>query len=161
MEFPRLYAPLERTIFRIVQEAMTNVFRHAGARTGCVTLVHNGNGLRLTVRDDGKGVPEEITQLRSGSIGVGIGGMRERVREFGGQLRVANAVPGTLIEVSLPALLPGQEVSFWITRSHRRAVIFAASSIPLRGHCATIGATVSDSATRTQRRLCHCSTKFL
>ena len=111
-DFPRLYAPLERTIFRIVQEAMTNVFRHAGAKTGCVTLVHSGNGLTLTVRDDGKGVPEEITQLRSGSIGVGIGGMRERVREFGGHLRVANAVPGTLIEVSLPALLPGHEVSF-------------------------------------------------
>jgi len=68
-EFPRLPAELERAVFRIVQEALTNVFRHSGARTARVTLILKKAGLFLTVRDDGKGLPERTAQLRPGSIG--------------------------------------------------------------------------------------------
>jgi len=104
-EFPRLAPQLERAVFRIVQEALTNVFRHSQARTACVTLVQKENSLMLTVRDDGKGVAEQTAQLRPGSIGVGISGMRERARELGGELRMSNANPGTTVEVLIPAMI--------------------------------------------------------
>jgi signal transduction histidine kinase len=104
-EFPRLSPLVERTIFRIVQEALTNVFRHSQARTASVTLVQKENSLLVTVRDDGKGVAEETAQLRPGSIGVGIGGIRERARELGGGLRVMNANPGTVVEIIVPAIV--------------------------------------------------------
>jgi len=103
-EFPRLAPLVERTIFRIIQEALTNVFRHSGARTASVTLIHKHTGLQITVRDDGKGVEEDTAQLRPGSIGVGIGGIRERVRELGGELRVMNGYPGTVVDVLIPVM---------------------------------------------------------
>jgi signal transduction histidine kinase len=104
-DFPRLAPQLERTVFRIVQEALTNVFRHAQARTACVTLIQRERSLLLTVRDDGKGLPEPTAQLRPGSIGVGIGAMRERAREVGGDLRMINANPGTVVEILIPAMI--------------------------------------------------------
>jgi signal transduction histidine kinase len=104
-DFPRVAPQLERAIFRIVQEALTNVFRHSHARSAAVTLLHKDNNFLLTVKDDGKGVTEETEQLLPGSIGVGIGSMRERAREMGGQLRIINANPGTIVEVQVPAVL--------------------------------------------------------
>src|SRR5262249_15858477 len=63
------------------------------------------------VRDDGKGVSEAIVGFRAGSIGVGIGGMRQRAQEFGGRLSIQNLVPGTLVEVVFPAeSLPDNDV---------------------------------------------------
>jgi signal transduction histidine kinase len=107
--FPRLAPQVERTIFRIVQEALTNVFRHAQADTACVTLIQREQSLLLTVRDDGKGLPEPTARLLPGTIGMGIGGMRERTLELGGQLRMTNANPGTVIEILIPAtVLPGE-----------------------------------------------------
>jgi len=101
-EFPRLPPELETAVFRIVQEALNNVFRHAGARNGWVTLKHRDNQLIVTVRDDGKGINESAAGCRPDSIGVGIGGMRQRVKEFGGVLQLENCNPGTLVEVSIP-----------------------------------------------------------
>jgi signal transduction histidine kinase len=100
--FPRLAPELETAVFRIVQEALTNVFRHSQARKGWVALLKNETEVIVSVRDNGKGIPEEITELRPESIGIGIGGMRQRVKEFGGELRLSNASPGTLVEVIIP-----------------------------------------------------------
>jgi signal transduction histidine kinase len=52
----------------------------------------------VAVRDDGKGVPRSVAEFRPGSGGVGVGGMRQRVKEFGGELRLLNANPGALVE---------------------------------------------------------------
>jgi signal transduction histidine kinase len=57
----------------------------------------------VTVRDDGKGIEEQIVQFRPDSVGVGIGGMKQRVTELGGRLRLANANPGTIVEVVIPS----------------------------------------------------------
>jgi signal transduction histidine kinase len=111
-EFPRLAPQLERAVFRIVQEALTNVFRHSQAKTARVTLVQKENSLQLTVRDDGKGVAEQTAQLRPGSIGVGISGMRERARELGGELRMSNTNPGTSVEVLIPAIIASAQEAF-------------------------------------------------
>jgi signal transduction histidine kinase len=101
-EFPRFKPELETAIFRIVQEALTNVFRHSGASHARVTLVKSINQIVVTVHDDGKGVAEHILEFRPGSIGIGIGGMRQRVKEFGGEVRLQNTNPGTLVEVIIP-----------------------------------------------------------
>jgi PAS domain S-box-containing protein len=100
----RLKSELETAIFRIVQEALTNMFRHSGARNGSVTLISKDGNIVVTVRDDGKGIEEQVIQLRPESVGVGIGGMRQRVTELGGSLRLANANPGTIVEVIIPAV---------------------------------------------------------
>jgi signal transduction histidine kinase len=101
-EFPRLSPEVETAVFRITQEALTNVFRHSGASKACITLTMNEDHVALTVRDFGKGISAHIVELRPGSVGIGLGGMRQRAKEFGGQLRLQNAQPGTLIEVTIP-----------------------------------------------------------
>jgi signal transduction histidine kinase len=111
LEFPRLAPQLERAVFRIVQEAMTNIFRHSHARHASVTLVQQDRGIMLTVKDDGKGAGEQTLRLEPGSIGVGIGGMRERAREFGGELRMRKGNPGTVLEIIIPAAVPDGQAS--------------------------------------------------
>ncbi|HUA16544.1 MAG TPA: PAS domain-containing protein [Verrucomicrobiae bacterium] len=98
----RLQPDLETAIFRIVQEALTNMFRHSGAQHGSVSLIGKDGRIAVTVRDDGKGIEEQVVQLRPDSVGVGIGGMRQRVSELGGSLRLTNVHPGTLVEVEIP-----------------------------------------------------------
>lgn len=111
-EFPRLPSEMETATFRIVQEALNNVFRHSGARHGWIALQNRDDKLTVTIRDDGKGIDESVTEFRPDSIGMGIGGMRQRVKEFGGELRLASANPGTLVEVMIPTkhLSPSQTV---------------------------------------------------
>ena len=101
--FSRLAPALETAIFRIVQEALTNVFRHSKATHSWVTLTRNADHVSVEIRDNGKGLEEKVMKLRPGTLGVGIGGMRQRVEEFGGKLRLTNANPGTIVEVVIPA----------------------------------------------------------
>jgi signal transduction histidine kinase len=110
-EFPRLQPQLERTIFRIVQEGLTNVFRHSQARTACVKVIQKNNTVTLHICDDGIGVDERTRLLLPGSIGVGLGSMRERAREMGGELRMRNNNPGTLVEITIPAVIPMVQAS--------------------------------------------------
>src|SRR3984885_9086864 len=99
-EFPRLAPDLETAIFRIIQEALNNVLRHSEAKNGWVSLKRQNGQLVVTVRDDGKGISERVAELRSRSIGVGIGGIGQRVKEFGGVLRLTNTNPGTCVALT-------------------------------------------------------------
>ncbi len=99
---PRLPREVETAIFRIVQEAVTNVFRHSGPLQGVGHSRQEETQVVGTVRDDGKGVADKIAQFRPDSIGIGIGGMRQRVKEFSGELRLVNVNPGTLVEIGVP-----------------------------------------------------------
>jgi PAS domain S-box-containing protein len=101
-EFPRLTPEVETAIFRIVQEALTNVFRHADAHKVSISLVQQDETLVVAVRDDGKGIGKKIADLRPDSVGVGVAGMKQRAKEFGGQLRLSNAHPGTIVEIVVP-----------------------------------------------------------
>jgi signal transduction histidine kinase len=101
--FPRLAPELETAIFRMIQEALTNVFRHSGAGNGWITIKKHDSQLVITIRDDGKGISKRVAEFQSRSIGVGIGGMRQRVKEFGGVLRLENTNPGTRVEVTIPS----------------------------------------------------------
>jgi signal transduction histidine kinase len=105
-EFPRLTVELETAIFRIIQEALTNVYRHSGAQKAWVTLIQHEKRVVVKIQDDGKGIEHPIAELHPGSIGIGIGGMSQRAKEFGGKLRLLNADPGTVVQVEIPSLSP-------------------------------------------------------
>ena len=101
-DFPRLAPELETAVFRIVQEALTNMFRHAAAQKGWVTVVKDNTQVVVTVRDNGKGIPDPVAEFHPNSLGIGISGMRQRVKEFGGELHFQKASPGTILEVIIP-----------------------------------------------------------
>jgi len=100
--FIRLTPDLETAVFRIVQEALTNVFRHSEARKVWIGLNQTENSTVITVRDDGKGIGKKIEEQRPESVGIGIGGMKQRAEEFGGELRLTNTQPGTQVELVIP-----------------------------------------------------------
>jgi PAS domain S-box-containing protein len=102
-EFPRLAADLETAIFRIIQEALTNVFRHSEATQVWISLHLEGDKAFIRVRDNGKGIEQKVVELRPDSVGIGIGGIMQRAKEFGGELRLSNINPGTSVEVVIPA----------------------------------------------------------
>lgn len=103
-ELGRLPQDLETTVFRIVQEALTNVHRHSGSSIAKVQLTIAPGGIHLVIQDQGKGISlDKVEGTPNGTkIGVGIRGMRERVRQFGGVLRIGPANPGTCVEAILP-----------------------------------------------------------
>jgi PAS domain S-box-containing protein len=101
-DFPRLTPEVETATFRIVQEALTNVFRHSEAHKVQITLTQTDDKMVVAVQDDGKGIDDQIAAQQPDSLGVGIGGMKQRVREFGGELRFTNTHPGTLVELTIP-----------------------------------------------------------
>jgi PAS domain S-box-containing protein len=105
-EFPRLASDLETAIFRIIQEALTNVFRHSEAQQVWISLTLRDDKAFIKVRDNGKGIHEHVAALRPDSVGIGIGGIMQRTKEFGGEFRVSNANPGTAVEVMIPAGKP-------------------------------------------------------
>jgi signal transduction histidine kinase len=89
--------------FRIVQEAVTNIIRHADAREVCVRLQETEEGLTVTVEDDGVGLPETFNGA-TGDQALGILGMQERARALGGSLQITSLEPsGTQIQFHLPA----------------------------------------------------------
>jgi two-component system sensor histidine kinase UhpB len=94
---------VELVIYRVAQEALTNVARHALARRVELRLGHSGDRTVLTVRDDGRGLPPE-----SLSSSNGIRGMRERAMLIGAQLSFATPPNGgTEVQLSIPPLEPG------------------------------------------------------
>jgi PAS domain S-box-containing protein len=105
-DFGRLSRDLETTIFRIVQECLTNIHRHSGSATAKISLVRSDDHVEINVEDQGKGIPvEKRRQLElGGKAGVGLRGMRERVRQMGGtlEIRAAGAEVGTLVRAQFP-----------------------------------------------------------
>jgi PAS domain S-box-containing protein len=109
--FPRLSRDIETTIFRVVQESLTNVYRHANTENSKVEIDKQAEWVAVRVRDYGKGIPQDaVSRMLSSNMGVGIFGMRERVRQFGGELTVTRAEPGTLVEAKIPLFGPTERV---------------------------------------------------
>jgi PAS domain S-box-containing protein len=111
--FPRLLKDIETAIFRVIQESLTNAYRHAGTESIRVEIEKQLDRVFVRIRDYGKGLHQEAingTTLPS-MIGVGISGMRERVRQFGGELTVTSAEPGTLVEAKIPLFYSTFEAS--------------------------------------------------
>ena len=115
-DFGRLSRDLETAIFRVVQECLTNIHRHSGSSVARILVAHSDGHVRIEVEDKGKGIsPEERSQIVSsptGTPGVGIRGMRERLRQLGGTLEIQSSGEGkgTLITARLPASVPPMSV---------------------------------------------------
>jgi two-component system, NarL family, sensor kinase len=101
----RLPSSVEIVLFRVLQESLTNIIRHAGSATVDVLLQVDQNGISLSVRDYGKGISAERLANMNGSgsdVGVGIAGMRERLKELRGSLEIQSDSTGTLLTASVP-----------------------------------------------------------
>jgi PAS domain S-box-containing protein len=99
----RLPAEIEIAIFRIVQECLTNIHRHSGSSTANIRVSQEGDRLTVQVRDQGKGIPLEKRRdvIEAGRGGVGLGGMRERLRQLGGTLEIQSGDRGTIVAATL------------------------------------------------------------
>jgi signal transduction histidine kinase len=104
-EIGRLAPNMEISIFRIVQECLTNVYRHSGSKTAHIKIWPSQEKLLIVqVCDEGRGIPLEdrISMSLGTNQGVGLSGMRERVRELGGTLEVQSNENGTTVTAALP-----------------------------------------------------------
>jgi PAS domain S-box-containing protein len=101
---PRLPRHVETALFRVVQECLTNVHRHSGSNRATISLRRKSRGLLLEISDEGHGISlgTEVLGGRDERIGVGIAGIRERMRELGGRLEIKSDPHGTVVRVSLP-----------------------------------------------------------
>jgi signal transduction histidine kinase len=95
---------VELVLFRVMQESLTNVHRHAQASTVDIRLVLQDHRAVLKIQDNGKGVPPGVMEsFKAGmASGVGLGGMRERLAEFGGELEVESSTGGTTVRAIVP-----------------------------------------------------------
>jgi two-component system NarL family sensor kinase len=104
----RLPTSVEIVLFRILQESLTNITRHSGTTTVDVHLEIGKDTATLSVRDYGRGIPAaRLARMnRSGSdVGVGIAGMRERLKELGGCLEIQSDDTGTVLKASVPTVV--------------------------------------------------------
>jgi signal transduction histidine kinase len=104
-EFPRLPRSVELALFRVLQECLTNIHRHSKSSRAEVTLRCSSKEAYLCVRDYGGGIaPEVLRRYRDNgtNVGVGLAGMRERVRDQGGVLDIQSSGSGVIVEVTLP-----------------------------------------------------------
>ncbi|MDD5200612.1 MAG: PAS domain S-box protein [Terrimicrobiaceae bacterium] len=104
----RLPSEIETTVFRVVQESLSNVHRHSGSRKAWIRLSLKGGILGLEIRDEGRGIgpgpdrPAGPHRPGYPVLGVGIAGMRERLRQFGGSFEIKSGPGGTTIRTNLP-----------------------------------------------------------
>jgi signal transduction histidine kinase len=105
-EVGRLPAPIETAIFRVVQEGLTNVHRHGSTTTASIRLSAAADAVALEIHDEGHGLRDAGTHhngaRRPEALGVGIQGMRERIRQLGGTFDVEFTDNGTTVSVGVP-----------------------------------------------------------
>ncbi len=109
-DFARQSRECETAIFRVVQECLTNIHRHSGSSTARIRFDCFDGHVLVTIEDKGKGIPTQKQREMSaaGSPGVGIPGMRERLRQLGGDLEIVSKSTGTIVKARLPVeIRPG------------------------------------------------------
>ena len=99
----RLPRELELVVFRVVQEGLTNIHRHSGSPSASIRLQRLDRAIQFEITDCGKGIePEKQRHMTTAKAGVGIRGMEERLRQFGGTLKIHSDHHGTKVSVMLP-----------------------------------------------------------
>jgi PAS domain S-box-containing protein len=106
-DFGRLPLEMELVMFRLIQECLTNIHRHSGSKSAVLRLAREEESVSLEVQDGGKGIsPEKLSQIQAQGSGVGIRGMRERVRQFDGRMNIESNEKGTKISFKFPLKTP-------------------------------------------------------
>jgi two-component system NarL family sensor kinase len=103
--FGRLPQEVETTLFRVVQESLTNVHRHSKSPTASIRLSRRATGVKLEITDKGQGMATKALHSgnqKNGQLGVGIMGMNERARQLGGRLEIDSSRRGTTVRVVIP-----------------------------------------------------------
>ena len=104
--FGRLAGEIELAVFRIVQECLTNIHRHSASKTATIRLSRTAESVSLQIQDEGKGISAEmLARIQAQRSGVGITGIRERVRHFRGVMDIQSSGRGTKISVTFPILM--------------------------------------------------------
>ena len=119
-QLTRMPSAIELALFRVLQEGLTNVHRHSGSMQVDVTFTRSDSVAVLEVKDYGRGLPASLVerfQQNGTGAGVGLAGIRERLKELNGELHIASTPSGTLLHVTVPL----QESEF------------SSKSLPLRG----------------------------
>jgi two-component system NarL family sensor kinase len=102
-ELGRMKPEVETAIFRIVQESLTNIHRHSGAKKARISIGCGDGRVRLSICDGGRGISKEsLKRIAVGQSGVGVTGMRERVKQLGGTFQIHSNDRGTTLDVELP-----------------------------------------------------------
>ena len=114
-EFGRLGREIELALFRVLQESLTNVHRHSGSTTADIRLTRQNGSVVLQVADKGKGIPPTLLEQTDkdwlGSLGVGLRGMNERIRQLGGKLEISSTESGTVVTAGVPVVEPVSALS--------------------------------------------------
>jgi signal transduction histidine kinase len=110
---------IEIALFRVLQESLTNIHRHSKSASAEVIFQPDSQQVALTIKDEGVGISRELLERfhSSGTSGVGLAGMRERIRELRGSFEVTSGSDGTCVRVNVP--VPGQRV--WAAGDPRQA----------------------------------------
>jgi PAS domain S-box-containing protein len=101
----RLHSDIETAVFRVAQESLTNIHRHSGSEEAAIRLAQDDGYLDLEVSDRGWGIPKDVLHKiasEPAGLGVGIAGMRERVRQLGGRLEIVSGASGTSVRARIP-----------------------------------------------------------
>ena len=101
----RLSKAQELIVFRVVQESLTNVHRHSGSQWAKIQLSQSSSMVKIEIVDKGKGISsEEPRVLATARMGVGVRGMEERVRQFGGSFQIESGTAGTRVSATIPLI---------------------------------------------------------
>jgi PAS domain S-box-containing protein len=119
-EIDRLPGEIELVAFRLVQECLTNIHRHSESATAKISVRRVGEDVLVSVADEGLGIPpENLRKLQAaGGTGVGLRGMRERVRQVGGDLAIESSERGTTVSARLPCPRPAAPAESTDVKDH-------------------------------------------
>jgi PAS domain S-box-containing protein len=99
----RMPRAIESVVFRVVQESLTNIHRHSGSPSASIRLVRSAKAVQVEIADRGHGIsPKNRKEMAAARIGVGVRGMEERVRQFGGTLHIDSNPAGTKVTAMIP-----------------------------------------------------------
>jgi signal transduction histidine kinase len=101
-DMERLPRPLELVVFRVIQESLTNVHRHSGSPAAKICLTQTDALVKFEIIDSGTGMSAGNHHQMAARSGVGVRGMKERVRQFGGTFQIFSNGSGTRVAVTLP-----------------------------------------------------------
>jgi signal transduction histidine kinase len=102
----RLPQDMEITIFRLIQESLTNIHRHSNSKTAVIRVVRGDQEVQVEIADEGKGFTSSRAGGNNPRPGVGILGMKERVRRFGGTIDISSSESGARVRAKLPVAQP-------------------------------------------------------